>query len=241
MHKKKNSSILISERIPFDIEVPYKLIESGQKGESKPLILYLHGFNDNLESFLKTCDLFLNQIEGYHLFVQAPYPLYDRSKKKKVHEWGRSWYLYDGEQEQFLQSMEKASDFIEKILGLVKEKISVERFCILGYSMGGYLAGYFAMTRYSLVDELIVAAARIKTEVLKSNWKAIEHLQVLAIHGEKDNLVDYKRQRTEIKRLSKKGITADFKLIDQKHIFNRAFIHEACDWLFKKGYNRNHH
>ena len=239
MQNSKNAEILISEKTLFDIQVPYKVIESGQKAKEKPLILYLHGFNDNIERFMKTCDSLITRIEAYHLFIQAPYPVYDRSKERKVEDWGRAWYLYDGEQDQFIRSLEKASVLLEEILMLVKNKISVERYCILGYSMGGYLAGYFAMTRFKLINELIVTGARIKTEVLNNKWSSIKYLQILAIHGKRDKLVDYKPQRTEIKRLLKNGVNADFKLIDQKHIFNKDYMKEIWDWLFKKGYDRS--
>ncbi|WP_234571857.1 alpha/beta hydrolase [Rhodohalobacter sp. 614A] len=239
MYSKEKSEILFSEKALFNIKVPYKLIETSQTDEKKPLIVYLHGFNDHIESFLKTCKPFLDRIEAYHLFIQAPYPLYDRSHKKKVEEWGRAWYLYDGDQEQFLNSLAKTSELIDEVLTTLENKVSVERLCVLGYSMGGYLAGYYALTRYHLVNDLIVAGARIKTEVLNENWGLIKDLQVLAIHGKGDNKVDYKPQRTEIVRLSKNGINANFKLINQKHIFNVAYIKEACDWLVEKGYSRN--
>lgn len=241
MNNKKKADIIISEKTLFNIEVPYKVIETGQKDEIKPLILYLHGFNDHLKSFLKTCKPFIEQIEAYHMFIQGPYPVYDRSKKVEIDEWGRAWYLYDGAQEQFIRSLESASQLIEEITESIKNKIPVDRFCTVGYSMGGYLAGYFALTRYRIVDDLIVAGARIKTEVLDENWRLVKDLQVLAIHGKRDNLVDYKPQRTEIIRLSKNGINANFKLINQKHIFNEEYIKEACDWLFEKGYNRSKH
>lgn len=241
MHDEQKGNIIISEKTLFNIEVPYKVIETGKKDARKPLILYLHGFNDHFESFLETCKPFLERVEAYHLFIQGPYPVYERLNKKRVDEWGRAWYLYDGEQEQFVTSLERASKFIEDVLELVKGKIPVDRLCTVGYSMGGYLAGYFSLTRYKLVDELIVAGARIKTEILNENWGLIKDLQVLAIHGKRDNLVDYKPQRTEIIRLSKNGINANFKLINQKHIFNKEYIKEACDWLFDKGYSRSKH
>lgn len=227
---------LIFDKSSFTIEVPYKLIETGETGKVKPLIFYLHGYNDYLESFKKTCDSLVRQIQAYHLFIQGPYPVFNHAKAKKVKKWGRAWYLYDGSQTDFIQSMEKSSLFLEKILKRIKKRISSEGTCIIGYSMGGYLAGYFAMTRPNFVNDLIVAGARVKTEVLDSNWESIQHLQVFALHGTLDNIVDYKPQRSEIKCLVDNGVSANFKLIDQKHIFNEEFVSEIMDWLYEKGY-----
>ena len=228
--------ILISEKAFFDIEVPYKLIESGKTGINKPLIIYLHGYNDHLESFKSKCSLLINQVEAYHLFIQGPYPVFNRTKDKKVEEWGRAWYLFDGDQNQFIRSMEKSSTFIEKILQSVKDRLSSNRTCLIGYSMGGYLAGYFALSRPDNVQDLIVAGARIKTEILEGDWKKINHLKVFAVHGANDNIVDYKPQRSEIRRLVDNGVSANFKLIAQKHIFNEEFASEIRDWLYEKGY-----
>jgi predicted esterase len=236
MNNNKNDGILISGNSPFCIDVPYKLIETGQKGTKKPLIVYLHGFKDNIEAFGERCSQIIEKIDAYHLFIQGPYPLYERRSEKKVQDWNASWYLYDGDQGQFLTSLEKTAGFIDQVLEELKGYVDNERLCLIGYSMGGYLAGYYTMTRSECVTDLIVAGARIKTEILNEDWDLISHINILAIHGKRDKLVDYKPQRSEIKRLIDNGVNAEFKLIDQKHIFNDEFISLIYDWLNKNDY-----
>lgn len=241
MNNNKNAKILSSGKALFTLEVPYKVIETGKKGVKKPLIFYLHGFRDNIRSFSENCSKLLDSIEAYHLFVQGPYPLYESRSKRKVNEWGSAWYLYDGDQKQFLKSLEKVSGFIDNLIQELKQTFTVEKFCLIGYSMGGYLAGYYALTRPETVEDLIVSGARLKTEVLAEKWEQISHLNILALHGKRDKLVDYKPQRNEIIRLVDKGIKADFKLIDQKHIFNDEFISLISDWLQEKNYRQYKH
>lgn len=239
MKNNKNDEILISGKIPFCMDVPYKLFETGNLKSKKPLIIYLHGFKDNIKKFSDRCANILNSIEAYHLFIQGPYPLCENRGDKCIEDWGTSWYLYDGDQNRFLNSMEKTSSFIDEILNNIKDSISIERVCFIGYSMGGYLAGYYALSRAVNVNDLIVAGARIKTEILKGEWDLISHLNILALHGKHDKLVDYKPQRNEIGKLSDHCIKADFKLIDQKHIFNDEFIRLICDWLLEINYRFN--
>jgi len=227
--------VLISGKTSFKIEVPYQLIESGPKAESKPMIVYLHGFGDNADSFRMDCEKLLD-IPAYHLFIQAPYPLYDRSRKKDVSEWGRAWYLYDGNQSQFIKSLELASEFIQEVIDKLLNVIGVSRLCVLGYSMGGYLAGYFALTRWKHVNELIVVGARIKTEVLQDNWEHVRHLKVLALHGSGDEKVKPGPQQAEIAEMNKKGVHAELKLLDENHSFNQKYVIEAIAWLKKAGY-----
>lgn len=233
MNNNKNDEILTSGNVSFCIDVPYKLIETGQKSTEKPLIVYLHGFNDNIAAFRKRCSQIIDKFEAYHLFIRAPYPLYEKRSEKKVQDWGASWYLYDGDQDQFLRSLERTSGFLDHVFEELKSSVDYERLCLIGYSMGGYLAGYYAITRAEVVKDLIVAGARIKTEILKGKWELISHLNILALHGKRDKLVDYKPQRSEIKKLANKGVNAEFKLIDQKHIFNDEFISLICVWLKK--------
>ena len=157
--------VLLSGKTSFKIEVPYKLIEVGSK-KKKPLIVYLHGYRQNITRFQEKVSKMLN-VEAYHLFIQGPYPIYDESRKRKVEDWGRAWYLYDGEQDQFIRSLELSSEFVQEVTEGLLKHIDVSRLAVIGYSMGGYLAGYFALSRWKHVNELVVIGGRIKTEVFR--------------------------------------------------------------------------
>lgn len=227
--------VLVSGKTSFKIEVPYKLFETGRGTKEKPLIIYLHGFGENIESFQKKCKDLL-KFEAYHLFIQGPYPLYDRSGKKNVSQWGRAWYLYDGNRQQFIKSLELTSEFLQEVVDNLLKVIQVNRLCIMGYSMGGYVAGYFALTRWKHVNELIVAGARIKTEVLKDDWGNIKHLNVLALHGRDDEAVKADPQIHEIEKLQKKGVKAELKLLNESHSFTGAYVNSISEWLNNEGY-----
>jgi predicted esterase len=227
--------VLISGKTSFKIEVPYKLIESGKKNTAKPLIVYLHGYNQNIEYFEKKTVNLLN-IEAYHLFIQAPYPIFDTSRKLNVSKWGRAWYLYDGNQGQFIKSMEVASEFIQEIIDGLFEIIEVNRLCVFGYSMGGYLAGYFALSRWKHVNDLVVIGGRIKTEAFEGKREFAKHINILALHGRDDESVYPEPQKECIELLKEEGFNADFKLVDAGHPLTQHFITETESWLKTKGY-----
>lgn len=227
--------VLVSGKTSFKIEVPYQLIESGKKKDAKPMILYLHGFGDNIKTFRDKCKPFLD-IPAYHLFVQGPYPLYDRSRNKNVSDWGRAWYLYDGNRGQFIKSLELTSEFIQEIIDNLLNVVNINRLCVVGYSMGGYLAGYFGLTRWKHVNDMIVIGARIKTEVLHENWENVKHLNVLALHGKDDDSVLPGPQKAEIEKMKKNGIHSELKLLDENHSFGDRYVDEAIKWLKKTGY-----
>lgn len=234
LDKNIMKEVLISGKASFKIEVPYKLYETGEKG-AKPLIVYLHGFNQNIDRFEEIVNP-LTELKAYHLFIQAPYPLYDQTRTKKVEDWGRSWYLYDGEQQQFVKSMELSSEFIQEIIDGLLPNIEVSRLCLFGYSMGGYLAGYFMFSRWKHVNEAIIIGARIKTEVFTDRLQEAKHINVLALHGSGDTSVFPGPQQKEIEKLKKKGFNARFKSIEAQHKLSQPFITESELWLKKNGY-----
>lgn len=226
--------VLSTGRISFKIEVPYKLIETGEEGE-KPLIVYLHGYNQNIKYFRKKVTE-LTSLRAYHLFIQGPYPIYDEEHKKKVPEWGRAWYLYDGDQQQFVKSLELASEFIQEVIDTILNHIDANRLAVIGYSMGGYLAGYFALSRWKHVNDLVVIGGRIKTEVFEQRKGSYDHMNVLALHGTKDDSVKSDPQRKSAKELEEMGAKVTFKELDEDHSLNSTYISETKEWLKTLGY-----
>lgn len=229
--KNKERDLLASGKRSFKIEVPYQLIETGKKGDKKPLILYLHGYGENIKTFQEKCTRFLD-INAYHLFIQGPYPIYDSSRKKTVSNWGRSWYLYDGKRKQFIKSLEITSEFIQEVIDNLIKFINVSKICVLGYSMGGYQAGFFSLTRWKHVNDVIVVGARIKTEILnESDYDHLKHMNILAVHGRNDDTVSYERQLESIEKLKSKGLKSEMKLLDDNHEFSSNVIEEILNWL----------
>lgn len=227
--------VLLSGRTSFKLEVPYKLIESGGS-KPKPLIVYLHGYKQNIYYFQKRMEDLLS-LEAYHLFIEGPYPVYDESGKRKVEEWGRAWYLYDGEQGQFIRSLELSSEFVQEVIDGLLQHIEVNRLAIIGYSMGGYLAGYFALSRWKHVNDVVVVGGRIKTEVFKPSEGKYDHLNILALHGSKDRSVESKPQKDSVNKLKQWGANVTFREINQSHKLTRMYIKEIERWLRKQGYS----
>lgn len=223
--------VLISGKTSFKIEVPYKLYEVGEKGE-KPLIIYLHGYRQNIEKFEKLVEPMLS-LKAYHLFIQGPYPIYDETRSVNVSQWGRAWYLYDGNRGQFTKSLELASEFIQEIVDGLLPNIDVNKITLFGYSMGGYLAGYFALSRWKHVNEAIVVGARIKTEVFEDRLEDAKHIHFLALHGKNDQSVFPDPQQQEIEKLKALGYSAEFVEIDDAHKLTEPFVVETINWLQK--------
>ena len=235
MANHTEAELLLSGKTDFKLQVPYQLFETGEKGIQKPMLVYLHGFSQNITRFQQDTQPMLS-VNGYHLYIQAPYPIYDRSRKKKVDEWGRAWYLYDGDQSQFRSSLDQASRFVRDIISRVKKIVDINRICIIGFSMGGYLSGYHAIHNPGQVNELIIYGARFKSELLIGDYEKISHQNILALHGIDDKRVEPEPQKNEMRILREKGIDARFSEIEESHIFSQSGIEIILDWLNNKGY-----
>lgn len=220
------------------METPYRLFETGDsdKQKPKPLLVYLHGYNQTMRWFREQCSSMMD-LHSYHLFIQAPYPIYDRKSRKKVSEWGRAWYLYDGDQDQFLRSLDQASRFIGEVIESTVNTVACSRTGIIGYSMGGYLAGYHAINWPHQVNDLIMCGARFKSELLNGELEKISHLSILALHGNADKKVEGGPQRREIEALKNENIDAEYVEVDGAHAFSESYVEEAKDWLIEKGYS----
>lgn len=231
------SEVLSTGKSSFKIEVPYKLIETGEKGK-KPLIVYLHGYNQNIKYFRRKVKG-LTDLRAYHLFIQAPYPIYDREHKRKVPEWGRAWYLYDGDQQQFIKSLELASEFVQEVIDNILNHIDVNRLAMIGYSMGGYLAGYFALSRWKHVNDLVVIGGRIKTEIFEQKAGNYDHMNVLALHGSKDDSVKSEPQQKSAEQLKEMGAKVTYRELVEGHDLNKPYVTETIEWMKSLGYEES--
>lgn len=227
--------VISSGKATFKLGVAYKLVDTGEAVE-KPLIVYLHGFNQNMEQFRKLM-ADLQSLEAYHLFIQGPYPIYDRRHRKKVEDWGRAWYLYDGEQEQFVKSLERSSEFIQALIDKLLKNISANRISLVGYSMGGYLAGYYALSRWKYVNDFVIIGGRIKTELFEDRERSFEHMNVLALHGRKDESVKSSPQKKCCKQLSQWGANVTFKELEKSHALSDDYVDETKQWFLSKGFS----
>lgn len=221
------SQLQTQHTFPFEIDVSYKLLETGDPGE-KPLIIYLHGYKQNLNSFKKKATPLL-KLDARHLFLQGPYITFNEKKNSKMADWGRAWYLYDGNQEQFKNSLEKTSVFIQKVIEQVSMKMTPAETVLLGYSMGGYQAGYFALSRPNYVDDLVVIGGRIKTEFFSNHH--YPNLTTLVLHGRKDRSVNIRQAQESAERLREMGADVNFYGLEEGHRLTEPYIIKTREWL----------
>lgn len=225
--------VLSLGKTSFKLEVPYKLFQTGKPGP-KPLIVYLHGSGQNIKQFEKTTSS-LHALEAYHLYIQGPYA--DTGSVKHRSEWGFRWYLYNGKQGSFIKSLEYTSEFIQGVIDSLAPMLNINRLCVLGYSMGGYQAGYFGLSRWKHTNDLIILNGRIKSESFaKSRYAKCTHMNIIGIHGKSDEIIPLESQRNSFETLKANGINCRLVEIEGKHKLTSAYIAEVLSVLKEIGY-----
>ncbi len=225
--------VLNSGKTTFKVEVPYRLYEQGEAGP-KPLIVYLHGFGQDNSVFEQQTKA-LHNIKAYHLYIQGPYADYRGIEREDKRGFG--WYLYSGKQGSFEKSLEYSSEFIQGVIDSLIPFIKVTRCAVIGYSMGAYQAGYFGFTRWKHTNELVMIGGRLKVEFFKErNWEKRKHLNILALHGSKDEIVSGKEQKESIELAQKKGLNATYVEVNSGHKLTSAYFSKMQKWLIGLGY-----
>jgi phospholipase/carboxylesterase len=153
------------------------------------------------------------------LVPQAPLPFESRSPKGMRQ--GNGWYVYTGEDAAFVASMRRTEEWLVRQVefAVTDFGFDAKRVSLLGFSQGGYLAGYAGLRHGRLFRRLVVAAARIKHEALEADAKraAAKGLRVLQVHGESDESVSAAAARASCDALVAWGLPADFRTYPGGH------------------------
>lgn len=197
--------------VPFTHEVPVELHRPDDGGDGS-LVVALHGMGMSAGSFAK--DVLPCVPERASVLIpQAPLP-FEMRGPKGIRQ-GNGWYVYTGETEAFLASMRLAETWLLRQIDfvVVDHGYDVKRVSLLGFSQGGYLAGWMGVRQAARFQRLVVAAARIKHEVLEDDAvrAATTSMRVLQVHGETDESVGAAASKTSCDALAAWGLPSEFR------------------------------
>jgi phospholipase/carboxylesterase len=206
----------LTRLVPFTHEVPVVLHRPDDADGS--LVVALHGMGQSAEYFAKDVLPCLPP-RACALIPQAPLP-FEMRGAKGIRQ-GNGWYVYTGETEAFLASMRHAEDWLLKQIDFAATDhgLDPKRTSMLGFSQGGYLAGFVGVRHAARFRRLVVAAARIKHEALEADAKraAETGLRVLAVHGDKDESVAATAAKASCDALAGWGVPTEFRTYDWGH------------------------
>lgn len=227
-----NSRHEITGRVPFEIKTEWRAWCNGYPETSLPLIVYLHGYGENIERFRKQTQT-IQGLHAWHLFISGPYPLPHPGMKNR----GFSWYIYDGADSDFVRELQNATNFVETVVEEFRNYVDHKPYAlaVVGFSMGAYLAGYWALFGQKPPDYVAACAGRIKTELLKPDSDLQDKSQqIMAFHGKEDPYVKGERQEKAIEELKGYGLHAEIRWLNCGHQMSGEMEEAVSEWLSDK-------
>ena len=201
-----------------------------------PVLLALHGQGMSAEKFLRIL-LPLETVEMIVVIPEGIYP-FEIRKEHALHI-GYGWYLYRGDQDQFHEHLLTSEGYLLELLDQVAKLYPVERqrSVILGYSQGGYLAGFMALRQRQRFNGLIIASARLKHEFLHNELAAGDLPDTLFLHSEQDLATPWPRAEEGMQLLQQAGAQVDRFLHSAGHRLPEDALQFAEQWLQRKGFD----
>lgn len=205
----------------FTLSVPCEVRRPA--GADGSVVVALHGMGQSAERFEREAAPLLPP-GATLLLPEGPHPFELRSNDAAQHgppRRGNAWYVWTGDSDEFVRSLARVEAWL---LGVIDAEIAAagldaRRVALVGFSQGGYLAGFVGVRNAARFRALVVASGRIKDEILADAAPAAARsgLRVLDVHGTRDEAVRPEPCRASAERLAAWGVPVDFRTYDAGH------------------------
>lgn len=219
--EQKDGTARFQVEVPVELHMP-KLPPDGS------LLVALHGMGMSPATFRRR--VLPLAPPGYTVLIpQGPLP-YEMRSAGGIRQ-GNAWYIYLGDEAAFIESMQATEEWL---LGMIDRYVEFHGLdptavSLLGFSQGGYLAGYVAIRNAHRFRRLVVAGGRIKHEVLLDDAAraATERpdFEILCVHGEEDGSVALDAVEKSVAAVAACGIPTELRTYATGH---SVLDHEPC-------------
>lgn len=186
----------------LSFDVPYTLmLPTGRAPDA--LVVALHGMGQSPSTMQVMLAPLLDLPCGF-LFPRAPWPYEIRKPDRMLI--GHAWYMFDGDQAALRASMNLAA---AHLLGLLDDVAAPgpRKTVLLGFSQGGYLAGYVAPTHPDHFAAAACIGGRIKHEFLGDSPTGAHAMPLLQLHGGRDPAVKAEAARDAVNKTRALGFS----------------------------------
>lgn len=171
-----------------------------RRGENpKEIFLLLHGLGERGKRIFRKLSPILPS-ESIVMAPNGPFPL-ERKKEGRI-DYGHSWYFYDKNDGRYFINQDLAKFWLRDLILLVNpNKLPVT---IIGFSQGGYLA---PLVGHEIKETKLVVGLACEFRTTLIHERPL--FNMIAIHGESDEIVTLKSALREKDLLQEKGISFD--------------------------------
>ncbi|MGA1202034.1 MAG: alpha/beta hydrolase [Planctomycetota bacterium] len=175
-----------------------------------PLLTALHGQGMGAKSFRRVLR-HLKAPRHAHLYPEGPH-VFEQRRPDGIRA-GHAWYIYLGDSPSFRRELEATEAHLLSVIDRCEEEhgcVDRARSVLLGFSQGGYLAGFVALRHPHRFGGLVISAARLKHEFLTDELAGGRLPAVLLLHSPDDPATAFERAEESRAVLAQAG--ADVEL-----------------------------
>ncbi|MBN1150623.1 hypothetical protein JXA84_05315 [candidate division WOR-3 bacterium] len=194
------------------------------------LIVGLHGFGGNPESFLKLVDRFKDR-NFIFICPRAPYLAYPGRIP------GYGWFLRDDSRPEYWDNTLRTSvNYVCDVTEKVKSYYNIEKTFLMGFSQGCGLAYMAGLTNPEMYDGLICFGGWLDTSFVTPEQisSAEGKVEIFIAHGLNDRVVEIKNAREAFEILDSHGFDVTLFEFDGAHSVPEEAVLQAENWIHKK-------
>lgn len=171
----------------------------------KQVILLLHGLGERGKRIYRKLLPYL-PLDALVIAPNGPFPI-ERKKERRL-DFGHSWYFYDKFEQKYFINQDLAKYWLRDLLKI--ENPHSLPVTIIGFSQGGYLAPLVG-NEVGETKLIIGLACEFRTKLIDKK----PSYQLVAVHGEQDEVIALQDVLSEIEGLKKIDIEVEFHSIKQ--------------------------
>lgn len=218
---------------PFEVDCPYTLVlpKGYDGGRAWPLVMALHGMGQTHDLMRRYLSPLLDR-PWMWVFPRGVYPFEMRQPGK--HRIGYAWYLYTGDQPDLRASMALSARHLLNVQDIVRRDFPISHSAIVGFSQGGYLAGYVAPHHPERFKAAACIGGRLKHEFMDdAPPSARESVALAQLHGGKDEHVSAEFAREALDKCAEAGFGDRHYFSDPEagHEVSEPMVTDLGSWL----------
>ncbi|MCA8912002.1 MAG: hypothetical protein KDB82_09870 [Planctomycetes bacterium] len=219
--------------VPFEVDCPYTLVlpKGYDAGRAWPMVIALHGMGHTHDIMRRYVAPLLDR-PWMWVFPRGVYP-FEMRQPDKIRI-GYAWYLYTGDQDALRESMRLSTQHLLDVQDVIRKDFAISDSAVIGFSQGGYLAGYVAPHNPERFKAAGCIGGRLKHEFMDDIPEgAAEKVALAQFHGGKDENVAPQLAREGLEKCAEAGFTDTKYFSDPEagHEVSEKMVTDLGHWL----------
>ncbi len=206
---------------------PIKFPENYDSDQSYPLIIGLHGFGSNPDSFITLFDRFENP-DFIYASPRAPY------NREGGGQPGFSWFTWAEDPDYNLRVQDMTVEYVANTVNELTAEYNISDVYLLGFSQGCGLAYMAGISKPDLYDGLICFGGWLDIDYLDDEQIEFgKDLRIYISHGTEDTMVEFESGTVARDYLIDFGYDVTFDEWDGPHTVPAESLIRVQSWLSK--------